>query len=163
MGFLSGIKDTLFGGSDDSGIEAQQKSNERSQAYIEAQSKLARGDANSLYAQGDYARNLGINMAMALMGRSLPQQMGMFQGGNMAAQNQYIQGQPMYQNDILGIPNNQPTQSPYRAALPDPGSYQMQLPNFGQTWNVGAAGTASPQQSQPDPYAMLAQLLGGAR
>jgi hypothetical protein len=167
MGFLSGITKSLFGGTDDSGQKAQQQSNERSQAYIEQQSGLARGNANDLYQQGDYARNLGINLAMALMGQSLPQQMGLYQQGNMQAQRQYQQGQSDYESGILGTPRQSANQWAYGSALPAQSSYQTQLPNFNQTWNVNQASgtTAQPmaQQAQVDPYAMLSQLLGGAQ
>mgnify|MGYP003441492395 CR=1 FL=1 len=154
MGFLSGITKNLFGGSDDSGIKEQQRANDRSQAYIEQQTGLARGDANSLYQQGDYARNLGINLAMALMGQALPMQ-----------QRQLQAGQADYQNAILG--NQDGTLgfgTPFtymQGSMPQ--AYNAQLPSFGQTWNVGstAAQPNAPQQAQPDAYAMLAQMLGG--
>lgn len=154
MGFLSRITKNLFGGSDDSGIKEQQRANDRSQAYIEQQTGLARGDANSLYQQGDYARNLGINLAMALMGQALPMQ-----------QRQLQAGQADYQNAILG--NQDGTLgfgTPFtymQGSMPQ--AYNAQLPSFGQTWNVGstAAQPNAPQQAQPDAYAMLAQMLGG--
>ncbi len=109
MGFLSGITKTLFGGSDDKAISEQSQANERSQAFIREQAALARGDANYLYPAGDAARNQGISAAMGLMGRALPEQMRMFQGGNQAAQLHYMQGQPQYKNDILGM---QPQSNP---------------------------------------------------
>lgn len=109
MGFLSDITKTLFGGTDDTGLKAQQKANDRSQQFIREQAALARGDANYLYPAGDAARNQGISAAMGLMGRALPEQMRMFQGGNQAAQLHYMQGQPQYKNDILGM---QPQSNP---------------------------------------------------
>lgn len=136
MGFLSDITDSIFGGSDDTGIKAQQQSNERSQAYIEQQSGLARNNANDLYRQGDQARNMGINLAMALMGQALPQQFGMLQ-----------RGQADYQNAILGNPDGSLaslTNAPFQympGGLPQ--ITPTQLPNFNQTWNVG---TGSPAQ-----------------
>ena len=109
MGFLSDITKTLFGGTDDTGLKEQQKANDRSQQFIREQAALARGDANYLYPAGDAARNQGISAAMGLMGRALPEQMRMFQGGNQAAQLHYMQGQPQYKNDILGM---QPQSNP---------------------------------------------------
>lgn len=163
MGFLSGITKSLFGGTDDTGIKEQQKSNDRSQAYIREQTGLARGDAGNLYQQGDYARNLGINLAMALMGQSLPTQMNMLQQGNVAAQNQYIQGQPMYMNDILGVRNNQPQQTAYSQTLPSASSYQMTLPSFNQAWGLGGSQPQNPQgSSQSAINQALSQMLGGA-
>jgi hypothetical protein len=112
MGFLSGITKSLFGGTDDTGIKEQQKANDRSQAYIREQTGQARGEAGQLYQQGDYARNLGINLAMALMGQSLPKQFSMLQGG-----------QQDFQNAILGM---QQAPSQYQV----PSVPITQLPNF---------------------------------
>ena len=186
MGFLSDITKTLFGGTDDTGLKAQQAA-------------LARGDANYLYPAGDAARNQGISAAMGLMGRALPEQMRMFQGGNQAAQLHYMQGQPQYKNDILGMqPQSNPQfdagvmrlpperlqafiNSPefhariseqlggrqmYSAPLPDSSMYQQQLPDFrqmqapqpGQSW--GAPQQAQPQQlQQPGPRFDQTQYL----
>lgn len=166
MGFLSDITKSVFGGSDDTGIKAQQQANDRSQAYIQQQTGQARGDAGQLYQQGDYARNLGINLAMALMGQALPQQFNMLQ-----------RGQADYQNAILGTPDGGIT------SLTSPFQYQAgglpsvpvtQLPNFGQTWNFSAPQSAGGvlggsqgqgsqgQGSQSQMINMaLGQLLGG--
>jgi len=158
MGFLSDITKSVFGGTDDTGIKEQQKANQASQAYIQQQTGLARGNANDLYQQGDYARNLGINLAMALMGQALPQQ-----------QRQLQMGQMDYQNAILGNRDaggmqfsNMPQASP------------VQLPNFGQTWNVIGNNPQGSQATQQNPQAQagmnqvimnqaIAQLLGGFR
>ncbi len=132
MGFLSGITKGLFGGSDDSSQQSQAKANAQTQAYIEAQAKLARGDAGQLYDQGDAARNSGINLAMALMGQSMPEQMRMYQQGNMEAQRLYSAGQPAYQDAILGMGAPQQAQAPFQMQLPPASSYQTQLPSFGR-------------------------------
>jgi len=154
MGFLSDVTKSIFGGTDKTGINEQKDANARSQAYIQQQTGLARGDANSLYQQGDYARNLGINLAMALMGQSLPQQ-----------QRQLQMGQADYQNAILGNQDGTLGSGTPFSYMPGsmPQAYTTQLPNFGQTWNVGSttAQQNAPQQAQPDAYAMLAQMLGG--
>lgn len=152
MGFLSGVTKSLFGGTDDTAIKEQQKANDRSQAYIQQQTGLARTDANQLFQQGDYARNLGINLAMALMGQALPQQFSLLQGG-----------QGDYENAILG---NQAKPSQY--AMPQ--VPMTQLPNFGQSWNIGTGQAGAqptpqaqqnPQMGSPEMSQMLAQLLGG--
>lgn len=170
MGFLSGITKNLFGGSDDSGIKEQQRANDRSQAYIEQQTGLARGDANSLYQQGDYARNLGINLAMALMGQALPQQFGILQ-----------RGQGDYQNAILGNQDGTMGSGTPFTYMPGglPQVTPMQLPNFNQTWNVGTGSPAQGFSQQAmtqgqqggqggdiNQYIMnqaLSQMLGGFR
>lgn len=159
MGFLSDITNSIFGGSDDTGIKAQQQANDKSQAYIQQQTGQARGEAGQLYQQGDYARNLGINLAMALMGQALPQQYGMLG-----------RGQADYQNAILGNPDGivaSLTNAPFQyGGLPQ--ASPMQLPSFGQTWNIPTtgqpAGTQQPQQPQfgnQQMAQMIAQMLGG--
>lgn len=169
MGFLSGITKSLFGGTDDTGIKEQQKANDRSQAYIQQQTGLARGEAGQLFQQGDYARNLGINLAMALMGQALPQQSRQLQ-----------LGQADYQNAILGTPDGtfsggSLTQGPFQF-MPGgmPQASPMQLPSFGQTWNIPTTGqpgqpmqpmqgqqAQNPQMGSQQMSQMLAQLLGG--
>jgi hypothetical protein len=132
MSFLGGIGEKIFGGTDNSAQKAQQQANQRSQEYIERMMNLNRGDANALYTQGDQARNQGINAAMALMGQSMPDQMRLFQQGNVAAQKYWSQGAPQYQNAILGMPVDYGFMKPTSLALPDSSIYKQQLPDFGQ-------------------------------
>lgn len=152
MGFLSGITDSLFGGSDDSGIKAQQKANDRSQAYIKEQSGLARTDANRLFGQGDDARNQGINLAMALMGQSLPQQMQMYQDGNARAQQQLMMGQHAYNAAILGQPSNQaPPQAPTQAPTQEPIWKDWPQSVREAVWAASGLPVPGQQSAQPQP------------
>lgn len=164
MGFLSGLSEKLFGGTDNSAQKAQMAANQKSQEYIERMMNLGRGDANALYSQGDFARNQGINAAMALMGNSMPTQMGMFQDGNVSAQMQLLAGLPQYQNAILGMPVDNSALQPTRLAMPDASAYQQRLPDFGnmQQPAQGQSWGQQPQQSQTqaDPR-MVALMLGG--
>lgn len=164
MGFLSGVTEKLFGGTDNSAQKMQQQANQKSQAWIEQMAALGRGDANALYPAGDYARNTGINAAMALMGQSMPAQMGMFQDGNVSAQMQLLAGMPQYQNAILGQPVNNQALQPYRSAMPDPSSYRTQLPDFGQPQQPAAGQpwqwqnpNQAPVQAQQMPQQQLPQ------
>lgn len=172
MGFLSGLTEKVFGGTDNSAQKAQQQANARSQAWIEQQAALARGDANYLYPQGDYARNQGINAAMALMGQAMPYQMGSFQNGNVAAQNLLLAGMPQYQNAILGMPVNNQALQPYQGALPDSSMYNQRLPDFGmvqapqpgQSWgSTGQPQAAMPQMQQQQQPQNMAMMLAGMR
>jgi len=131
MGFLSGLTEKVFGGTDNSAQKEQIKANAASKAYTEAMAKQSAAQANYLYSQGDYARNTGINAAMGLMGNNMPTQMGMYQNGNVAAQQQLLAGLPQYQNAILGMPVNNNALQPYVGAMPSPESYRTQLPSFG--------------------------------
>ena len=134
MGFLSDITDSIFGGTDKTGINEQKDANAQTKAYIREQSGLARYNANDIYRQGDQARNMGINLAMALMGQALPQQFGILQ-----------RGQGDYQNAILGNQDGTMGSGTPFTYMPGglPQVTPMQLPNFNQTWNVG---TGSPAQ-----------------
>lgn len=159
MGFLSGLTEKVFGGTDNSAQKAQQQANARSQEYIERMMNLGRGDANALYSQGDFARNQGINAAMALMGQSMPAQLGMFQDGNVSAQMQLLAGLPQYQNAILGMPVDNSALQPTRLAMPDASAYQQRLPDFGnmqqpapgQPWGASQGAAVSPSFAQNNP------------
>jgi len=152
MGFLSDVTKSLFGGTDDTGIKEQQKANQQSQAYIQQQTGQARTDAGQLYQQGDYARNLGINLAMALMGQSLPQQ-----------QRQLQMGQADYQNAILGNQDGTlGSGTPFsymQGSMPQ--AYTTQLPNFGQTWNIGALPAIQSQGGNNSGSSTQDMLLSG--
>ena len=165
MGFLSGITEKVFGGTDNSSQKAQIAQNARTQKFIEEQARINRGDALSLYPQADYARNSTINAAMGLMGRALPAQMGMFQGGNVAAQQYLLSGMPQYENALMGRAVDYSGMQPYRATLPDASSYQMQLPQFG-TPQVQAMPQQTQQMQQPQQGGggispQMAMLLSG--
>lgn len=170
MGFLSGITEKIFGGTDNSAQKGQQEANQRSQAFIEEQARLARGDANYLYPQGDYARNQGINAAMALMGRAMPTQMGLFRDGNISAQRQLLAGLPQYQNAILGMPVNNQALQPTQLSMPDPSAYQQRLPDFGmqqapqqgQSWGIPQAAQVQ-QQPQNQQVSDWVRMLSGGR
>ena len=148
MGFLSDI----FGGTDDSAQKAQISANERTQEFIEEQTALARGDALGLYPYGDRARNQSYSAALELLGASIPEQMRMFQEGNLGAQRQLSAAAPQYRNAILGLPVD------YRALQPSAVNYadmfNVKAPRFGPT---PAFPTASPGRAvttnSSDPYA----------
>lgn len=158
-----GFSDFL-GGSNNDAMKEQMKANERTQAFIREQAALARGDAGALYGGGDFARNQGINAAMALMGQSMPTQMGMFQDGNVSAQMQLLAGLPQYQNAILGMPVNNQALQPTRLAMPDPSAYQQRLPDFGSVSQgtpapAGSMQWQQPQQPQPQATQMNPQQM----
>ena len=125
MGFLSDI----FGGTDNSAQKAQISANERTQQYIEEQAALARGDSLGLFPYGDDARNQTYRMALELLGGSIPEQMRMFQEGNMGAQRQISAAAPEYRNAILGLPVDYRALQPQRVDYAD--MFNVKVPNFG--------------------------------
>lgn len=76
----SGVK-KVFGGTDDSSQKAQQKANTRSQAFIESQAKLARGDALDLFPAAEKNLLAGNQAALDALAGFYPQQYGAVQGG----------------------------------------------------------------------------------
>lgn len=154
MGFGS-----FFSGTDSSAAKNQQKDNAQRQAFLQQQAALARGDTFALYPAGDYARNSSYDAALALMGQSAPRELGMFQGGNVAAQNLYLQGMPQYQNAILGMPVNNQALQPYQQTLPDPSSYRTQLPDFGSLGTATPPPTGATQWTQPPPQQQQPQQM----
>lgn len=147
---MGGFSDFL-GGSNKDAMKEQMKANERTQAFIREQSALARGDAGNLFPAGDYARNAGLNSAMALMGQTMPYQMGAFQDGNVSAQMQLLAGMPQYQNAILGLPVNNGAMQPTRLSMPNASMYQQRLPDFGTILSGTPAPGGSMQWQQPQP------------
>lgn len=93
--------------------DTSKRQRSESQQFIEDQVEQARGDLFKLFPQAQESRRLGAQAGLDLFGEVIPQQLEAFQGGNVAAQQQLIQGLPQFQNAILGQPTNlnfQPTQ-----------------------------------------------------
>lgn len=103
MGLFSGITDTLFG-DPNQGLNAQQKSNKRSQEFTEAQAKQAREDAVNLYASAADPLQRGYQGALDALGGAMREQITNASQGNFYAQQALLAGMPQYQNAILGMP-----------------------------------------------------------
>lgn len=118
MGFLSGITDvfkdvgdTLFGDPNQS-LNAQQKSNNRSQEFIEEQTGIARDDVNRLYRQSQQPLQQGYQAAIDAMGGTARQQIDTTARGNYYGQEALLAGLPQFQNAILGNPVDNSTMQP---------------------------------------------------
>lgn len=161
MGFLSGIGEKIFGGTDNSAQKEQIAANERTQEFIEQQAGIARGDALGLFPYGDQARNDSYNLALSMLGQAIPEQMRVFQQGNVGAQLNMAAAMPQFQNAILGLPVNNSAIQGYQIQ-PDTSMFQTQLPNFGPT---PVQQQPQPQQPQPRINPRLApginSLIGG--
>lgn len=136
MGFLSDISDTIFGGSNDEALKSQRKDNRRAQEYIEEQTQLALEDIANVYPQGDDFRNRSYELAMYLTGMAVPQQMRMFQQGNVGAQGQLLAGMPQFQNAILGLPYDNSALQPMAIRPPQMPQFGQQLPQT-PAWLLG--------------------------
>lgn len=84
--------------------ESAERQREESQAFIESQIKQARGDLFKLFPQAQESRRLGAQAGLDLIAQTVPQQLGAFQQGNVAAQQTAVSGFEQQMNAILGQP-----------------------------------------------------------
>lgn len=101
---------TLFGGgtsgASEAGLKATERDNLRRERFIREQNRQARRDATRLFRAGDRSLRGGFQSALDVIGAVTPEQLGLFQGGNVAAQNALISGLPQFQAAILGQPTD---------------------------------------------------------
>lgn len=114
MGMFSGLSEKLFGGNNNSQQKTSERQSEYSRRYTQQQVGQGRSDINNLYDRGDYARNYGYNQALDVVGRSMPTQANYYQGGNVAAQQAILGGQPQI----------------YQAPQMNPQAFQYQMPMY---------------------------------
>lgn len=101
---MSAIKDTFFGGAAKKAGEQTQRGLERGQELIAQQSSIAREEGINLFGGAQTALGQGFQGALDVFGQSIPAQAALFQGGNVAAQQQLTQGLPQIQAALLGQP-----------------------------------------------------------
>ncbi len=127
MGF---VKDNFFGGASKKAAEAQQKGLEKGQEFVRTGTKEARADLFRLFPQAQQAGQQGFQGAIDVFGQTLPQQAQAFQGGNIAAQQALLAGQPQFQSAILGGPVDLSGLQPFRSQPVDFSFAQQQLPQL---------------------------------
>jgi hypothetical protein len=115
-------------------IRASEQAGEKSSQQIAASTAQARNDLFKLFPAAQENAQRGYQGALDVFNQALPQQAGVFQAGNVAAQNQLLAGMPQYQNAILGAPVDY---SQFQAT-------QLQQPSFD---------FANQQLQYTDPYA----------
>jgi hypothetical protein len=140
MGFF----DKLFGGTDKSAQKLTQQDNAQRQAFIEQMQGQTRGDYLGLAPGMEQNANMGFQSALDMYGQFVPQQMDVFQQGNVAAQGHLLAGMPQFNNAIMGLPVDysafQPTQLNYDASWA-----QQQLPQFITTGDLLGGQSQQPQ------------------
>lgn len=146
---MSSAVKTIFGGTDDSAQKAQTRANKRTEERILELQEQSRQDALPLFDASRQNINQGAQGALDLIGQGIPQETGVFQQGNVAAQQALLAGLPQVQNAIMGQPV-------------DLGGLQAQQLNF----NPGFGSNVQlPQQPVPNnpaaPIDPIAQILGG--
>jgi len=128
-------------------LNAQKDQNSKNTAFIQQQAELAREDIIPQFQLGQEARQQGAQAALDVFGQTIPQQAGVFQAGNVGAQQALLAGLPQIQNALLG--QNVDLSGLQVQQLPiDTGFAQQQVPEF----------AASPIQSQAQ---IAAETLGG--
>ncbi len=119
---MSWIKDNVLGGASKKAAEEQQKHMYLAQDMLRESVDEARGEVKPLFADAMAQSQGGYQDAVNLLSGSLAPQMGMTQGGNVAAQQTLLAGMPQFQNAILGAPVDysafQPSQIDYSQYLP---------------------------------------------
>jgi hypothetical protein len=115
-------------------VRASEQAGEKSSQQIAASTAQARNDLFKLFPAAQENAQRGYQGALDVFNQALPQQAGVFQAGNVAAQNQLLAGMPQYQNAILGAPVDY---SQFQAT-------QLQQPSFD---------FANQQLQYTDPYA----------
>lgn len=132
---IAGTGATLLGArSDRKQADKNMRSAERqraeSQKFIEESVNKARGDLFKLFPAAQESRNQGLQAGIDLYKQSIPQQLGAFTQGNMAAQNALIQGLPAMQAAIMGQPMNYNPQA--QQVAPNAGNFLqgIQAPPF---------------------------------
>lgn len=127
---MSSVVKTVFGGSDDSSQKAQTKSNEDTQAFVEEQARIARGDVLALAPVADVNRNLGVQGALDVLGQSVPAQVGALFRAEGQAQRNLLGGLTQFERSILGNPGNITSGLGGQPLAPDLAFTRQTLPQF---------------------------------
>jgi hypothetical protein len=145
---MSGIATAIAGAAIVGGISARNSTNksisaseaagERASQQLNQSTAKAREDLFKLFPAAQQNTQQGYQGALDVFKQTLPQQAGVFQAGNVAAQNQLLAGMPQFQNAILGAPVDY---SQFQAT-------QLQQPNMN---------FANQQLQSVDPFAAQAQ------
>jgi hypothetical protein len=166
---MSKIGKTLFGGTDRSAQRATQAQNQLSQQFIKAQEGRAQDYLSGAMPRMQDATYQGFQGAADVVGSLAPQQINALQQGNVAAQQQLIQGLPAFQRALMGQPlnyNPQAFQAQYNPALFqrqvfNPNAQVMQQPNLPAMMQNPSYAQQMPQQPAMGGQIDFSALLGG--
>jgi hypothetical protein len=147
---MSKLFKSLFGGTDDSSQKAQIRQNQQVLALQEKLAAQARGDITGIFPGVRQSAQEGYQSALDVLGQTVPQRAGLFQGGNVAAQNTLLAGLPQQNAALLGqkldLSGLSPTTLGYSTDFT-----QQQLPER----------TAMPSQDAGVDQQTLAKILAG--
>mgnify|MGYP003635335939 FL=1 len=147
------------------GVKAQEKQNERSEAFIREQAINARNDAIPLYNAAQENRGIGTQAALDVFEETVPEQGRLFTAGNMAAQGTMLSGLEQSNNAILGMPVDYSGLQP-QEFTPNYGFLEQGIPEFSnpelrQRLNAGdAVGLEGNVVTEAELAAQTAALTG---
>lgn len=110
--------------------KAQEKGQESAETFQREAAIQARKDAIPLFNAAQQNTQQGFQGALDIFGSTIPQQFQAFQGGNVGAQNALLAGLGQQQAAILGQQLNPSALQAQTLDLPDPSTFQQQLPEF---------------------------------
>ena len=99
---MSWVKDKFFGGAEKRAGKKQVEAAQEGQRLLQENIDRARGEVRPLFEQAQQDISGGFDRARDIFSEITPQQAGMFQAGNLNAQNTLLAGLPQMQNAILG-------------------------------------------------------------
>lgn len=101
-----GLFSKIFGGgtsaASETGQQQARQENIRRQGFIERVTGRGRTDAKRLFDQSLRSERRGFRGALDVIGQGIPEQLGLFQRGNVAAQGALSEGLPQFIAAILG-------------------------------------------------------------
>lgn len=140
-------------------MDAQERQNSKSDAFIRQQANLARADAIPLFNTAQNNRQIGAQQATNLLGLFAPQQARLFQEGNVGAQNRLGQGLEQTRNALFGLPTDLSfAQNAQQLNVPNQ-LFNQQLPQFERP---DLSRPAPPTETEADPFGRLTQGAIGA-
>jgi len=137
-------------------LQSQEKQVSENRDFISKSQTQARADVQRIFPEAQQQRQLGFQGALDVFGETIPQQLGVFQQGNLAAQQALLGGLPQIQNAILGRPVDFSQFQPQQLRF-DSSFAQQQLPDF----QALQAPVAPPQTPEPNIGVDPGNLLGG--
>lgn len=142
MSLFDSFFDSFLFGRDKSALDVQRRQNKKTRDFAEKMWQQSRDDMMALYPGAQDNLNMGIQSALNLYGQSMPQQMGLYQQGNVGAQNTLINGMGQFQNAILGLPVDNSSFQPQQLSY-DTSWMQQQLPDFRSVADLLGGGGAN--------------------
>lgn len=143
---MSFIKDTFFGGAEKKAAQAQTDALTQGQEFVKQGVEQARSDALPLFNAAQQNAQQGFQGALDIFGQTVPQQLQAFQGGNVGAQSALLSGLGQQQAAILGQQLDPNALQAQTLQLPDPSTFQQQLPDFTSINEALGINQMGPQQ-----------------